>query len=73
MKRQRSYRDDGYRRDEFDINFQPVMMTFKAFLQTQDDSITDVAVQDARVRLGSKELLGCARAELSRIHGFPPA
>ena len=41
MKRQRSYRDDGYRRDEFDINFQPVMMTFKAFLQTQDDSITD--------------------------------
>ena len=41
MKRQRSYRDDGYRREEFDINFQPVMMTFKAFLQTQDDSITD--------------------------------
>ena len=41
MKRQRSYREDGYRRDEFDINFQPVMMTFKAFLQTQDDSITD--------------------------------
>jgi len=41
MKRQRSYRDDGYRREEFDANFQPVMMTFKAFLQTQDDSITD--------------------------------
>ena len=41
MRRQRSYRDEGYRREEFDINFQPVMMTFKAFLQTQDDSITD--------------------------------
>ena len=34
-------RDDGYRREEYDINFQPVMMTFKAYLQTQDDSITD--------------------------------
>ena len=42
MRRQRSFRDsDGYRREDFDINFQPVMMTFKAYLQTQDDSITD--------------------------------
>jgi len=40
FKRQRSGRDDFYRREEFD-NYQPVMMTFKAFLQTQDDSITD--------------------------------
>ena len=38
MKRDR---DDGLRREEYDLNFQPVMMTFKAFLQTQDDSITD--------------------------------
>ena len=41
MKRMRRDRDDGYRREEYDINFQPVMMTFKAYLQTQDDSITD--------------------------------
>ena len=41
MKRMRRDRDDGYRREEYDLNFQPVMMTFKAFLQTQDDSITD--------------------------------
>ena len=34
-------RDNGFRREEYDMNFQPVMMTFKAFLQTQDDSITD--------------------------------
>ena len=40
FKRQRSGRDDLYRREEFD-SFQPVMMTFKAFLSTQDDSITD--------------------------------
>jgi len=40
FKRQRSGRDELYRREEFD-NFQPVMMTFKAFLSTQDDSITD--------------------------------
>jgi hypothetical protein len=40
FKRQRSGRDDFYRREEFD-NYQPVMMTFKAFLSTQDDSITD--------------------------------
>ena len=29
-----------YRREDYD-NYQPVMMTFKAFLSTQDDSITD--------------------------------
>lgn len=40
FKRQRSGRDDFYRREEYD-NYQPVMMTFKAFLSTQDDSITD--------------------------------
>lgn len=40
FKRQRSGRDELYRREDYD-NFQPVMMTFKAFLSTQDDSITD--------------------------------
>jgi len=40
FKRQRSGRDELYRREEYD-NFQPVMMTFKAFLSTQDDYITD--------------------------------
>ena len=40
FKRQRNGRDDMYRREDYD-NYQPVMMTFKAFLSTQDDSITD--------------------------------
>lgn len=40
FKRQRSGRDELYRREEYD-NYQPVMLTFKAFLSTQDDSITD--------------------------------
>ena len=35
------------------MNFQPVMMTFKAFLQTQDDSITD---EEALVKYGEYKL-----------------
>jgi len=40
FRRQRSGRDEVYKREELDA-FQPIMMTFKAFLSTQDDSITD--------------------------------
>ena len=53
MKRIRRDREDGFRREDYDMNFQPVMMTFKAFLQTQDDSITD---QEALVKYGEYKL-----------------
>ena len=33
--------DDRRHREDYDPNYQPAMMTFKAFLQTQDDWITD--------------------------------
>jgi len=53
MKQIRRDRDDRFRREEYDMNFQPVMMTFKAFLQTQDDSITD---EEALVKYGEYKL-----------------
>ena len=41
MNRMGRERDERFRREDYDPNYQPAMMTFKAFLQTQDDSITD--------------------------------
>lgn len=52
FKRMRRDRDDGFRQ-EYDMNFQPVMMTFKAFLQTQDDAITD---EEALTKYGEYKL-----------------
>jgi len=52
FKRVRRDREDGFRQ-EYDMNFQPVMMTFKAFLQTQDDSITD---EEALAKYGEYKL-----------------
>ena len=55
-ERKRKRRDGEEGREDFD-SF-PVMMSFKAFLETQDDSITD------------EEAL--AKVKKSRLLSFPP-
>ena len=43
FRKERSEREARGRPREVEDGFQPSMLTFKAFLQTQDDSITDGA------------------------------